>query len=58
VLLAAESTRDPAAESGLRQGLPFLEMLLVGPEDFDRLVHVTFASDRNRVPKGMIEVVL
>ena len=27
------------------------------PEDFNELVQITFASDRDRVPKGMIEVI-
>ena len=56
VLLAAELSKDTVAEVELLQGLPFLEIFLVGPEDFDEFVHVTFASDRKQVPKGMIEV--
>jgi len=57
VLLAAESAMDIAAEDELVKGLPFLEIALVGPEDFDELVNLTFASDRYGVPKGMIEVI-
>jgi len=49
--------RDNAAEEELRTGLPFLEIALVGPEDFDELVNVTFASDRYGASKGMIELI-
>jgi hypothetical protein len=58
VLLAADSTSDPIAEAELLQGLPFLEILLVGPEEFDEIVNVTFASDRHGFLKGIVEVVL
>lgn len=58
VLLAAESTTDLDAEEELLEGLPFLEILLVGTDDFDELVNFTFASDRYSASKGMIEVVL
>jgi hypothetical protein len=50
--------RDRSAIKQLRSGLPFLEMKLVGQEDFDDFVNVTFGTDRMGVPKGMIEVVL
>ncbi len=48
--------RDRSAVKELRGGLPFLEMKLVGQEDFDGYVNVTFGTDRVGVPKGMIEV--
>jgi len=48
---------DPGAEAELREGLPFLEIAIVGQEDFDELLNVTFASDRYGAPKGMIEVI-
>lgn len=57
VLLAAEAEIDAAAEDELLKGLPFLEIALVGPADFDELVNLTFASDRYGLSKGMIEVV-
>jgi hypothetical protein len=56
VLLGADPTQNPTAEDELLQGLPFLEILLVGTDDFNRLVNVTFASDRFGASKGMIEV--
>jgi hypothetical protein len=58
VLLAAESPIDLDAEEELDAGLPFLAISLVGQADFDELVNVTYASDRDCVEKGMIEVVL
>jgi hypothetical protein len=56
VLLGADPTQNQTAEDELLQGLPFLEILLVGNDDFNRLVNVTFASDRLGTSKGMIEV--
>jgi hypothetical protein len=50
--------RDRSAVKQLRGGLPLLEMKLVGQEDFDDFVNVTFGTDRMGVPKGMIEVIL
>lgn len=57
VLLASDSSSDPAAEDELLKGLPFLQIALVGIEDFNELVNVTFASDRFGAFKGMVEVV-
>ena len=57
VLPAVGSVVDMAEEDELLKGLPFLEIALVGLEDFEELVNVTFASDRHGVAKGMIEVV-
>ncbi len=48
---------DVAAEAELDEGLPFLEMKLVGQTDFDEYVNVTFGLDRMGIPKGMIEVI-
>jgi len=50
--------RDQAAEAELLRGLPFLEIDLVNQEDFDVLVETFFATDRQLVPKGMVEVIL
>jgi len=38
-------------------GLPFLEMSLVNQADFDLLVEKFFGTDRQSVPKGMVEVI-
>jgi hypothetical protein len=57
VLLASELVIDLKAESEILQGLPFLDIYLVGPDEFAEFVYVSFASDRFRTPKGMIEVI-
>ena len=57
LLVSPGFPRDKNAEHELREGLPFLEIAIVGQEDFDELLNVTFASDRYGAPKGMIEVI-
>jgi hypothetical protein len=37
--------------------LPFINMELVDPRAFQQFTERTFATDRNLVPKGMVEVV-
>jgi hypothetical protein len=58
VLLAVENSTDPVAEEELDAGLPFLAISLVGKQEFEELVNITYASDRDRIEKGMVEVVL
>jgi hypothetical protein len=58
VLLFVPGTRrDRDAVKELRAGLPFLDMKLVGQEDFDEFVNIIFGTDRVGVAKGMIEVI-
>jgi hypothetical protein len=57
LLIEAGFPRDKAAEAELLEGLPFLEISLVNQEDFDLLVDRFFATSRDSVPKGMVEVV-
>jgi hypothetical protein len=42
----------------LLAGLAFINMELVDVVAFQQFTEWTFASDRNLVPKGMVEVVL
>ncbi|HZL38284.1 MAG TPA: hypothetical protein VFC78_23425 [Tepidisphaeraceae bacterium] len=56
LLAAATPPADKAAECELLEGLPFLDILLVGQTDFDYFVNRFFASDRALEAKGMIEV--
>jgi len=49
--------QDPAAEAELIAGLPFLELSLVSQSDFNVLVNEFFATDRNAIGKGMVEIV-
>ena len=59
VLLTDSVAREGIdTDAELRSGLPFLEIAVVDQTDFDFLVETFFATDRNRVPKGMIEVIL
>jgi len=58
LLLADDYPRDTAASDELIKGLPFMEILRVDAEGFDRLVNRFFATDRHGVAKGMIEVEL
>ena len=58
LLIEAGFPRDKAAEAELVGGLPFLEINLVNRADFKVLVEDFFATDRQLVAKGMVEVVL
>jgi hypothetical protein len=49
---------DPTADEELDAGLPFIDMKRVGADQFDLFVKDIFATDRDEVPKGMIEVLL
>ena len=58
LLIGPGFPRDAEAEQELLDGLPFVELKIVGAEDFTLFVERIFASDRQAIPKGMIEVVL
>ena len=58
LLLGPGFPRDAEAEAELQEGLPFLNMHAVEEEAFAWLVDSFFATDRQGIPKGMIEVVL
>ncbi len=57
LLFRSGARKTRAAFLELRQGLPFLDIALAESADFDEFVNVTFAVDRDGVPKGMIEVI-
>jgi len=48
--------RDSAAAQQLLAGLPFLELKIVEKDEFDLYAEVVFASDREFVGKGIVEV--
>jgi hypothetical protein len=50
--------KDAAAEAELVEGLPFLDIKLVRQDGFDEFVNEFFATDRQRVPKGIVELIL
>ena len=56
LLIGAGFPSDETAEAELVAGLPFLELSLVNQGDFDLLVDEFFATDRQSVGKGMVEV--
>jgi hypothetical protein len=47
---------DPLAEAELLAGLPFINMELVDLEGFRQFTERTYATDRDLVAKGMVEV--
>ena len=57
LLIGPRFPQDSAAESELLVGLPFLEIALVSREAFAVLTETFFATDRQYIEKGMIEVV-
>lgn len=56
LLIGPRFPQDKAAAAELLDGLPFINMELVDAEAFDQFTQRTFATDRELVPKGMIEV--
>ncbi len=57
LLIESGFPADAEAESQLNAGLPFLEMKLVEPPEFDVFVNDVFGTDRMGVPKGVIEII-
>ena len=47
-----------AAEQVLEEGIPFLELQFVDEQGFAYFVERFFATDRDGINKGMIEIVL
>ena len=58
LLTGMDFPRDRAAEREIRSGLPFLEIDLVRQKTFDFMVNNVFATDRQWMPKGVVEVIL
>ncbi len=50
--------RNRKAYRELKAGLPFLDMAIAEQEEFDEFISDVFATDRDEIPKGMIEVIL
>jgi hypothetical protein len=57
LLIGPGFPQDENAEEELLGGLPFVNMELVDQQAFEQFTQKTFATDRDLVPKGMIEVV-
>ncbi len=58
LLIGPDFPRDATALGELSAGLPFVNMELVDQDAFQQFTEAIFATDRERVPKGMIEVIL
>jgi hypothetical protein len=56
LLIGPGFPKDQAAEAELGAGLPFINFELVELEAFRQFTEKTFATDRNQVPKGLVEV--
>ena len=56
LLIGPDFPRNAAAETELLAGLPFINLELVDQEAFQHFTERTFATDRNSVVKGMLEV--
>jgi hypothetical protein len=58
LLTARDFPRDSEAAEELSGGLPFLDLEMVEEREFAMLVEEVFASDRDSIPKGVVEVLL
>jgi hypothetical protein len=58
LLPLADFPRNLKAAKELSEGLPFIDLQLVELDDFLFLINVIYGSDRDAVPKGVIEVIL
>jgi len=56
LLIGPGFPRDVAAESELLAGIPFINMELVDEDAFEQFTQNTFATDRDLIPKGLVEV--
>lgn len=56
LLIGSDFPSDGETEADLLAGLPFINLELVDVAGFRQFTERTFATDRNLVPKGMIEV--
>lgn len=56
LLIGADYPRDAAADRELQVGLPFINFELVLEEGFREFTRDVFATDRNLVSKGMVEI--
>lgn len=57
LLIGADFPRNATAEAELLARLPFINLELVDSEGFQQFTERTYATDRNLIPKGMVEVI-
>jgi len=59
VLLTGQGyPRDQIADREILAGLPFLEIAVVKQDAFNFLVDTMYATNRQQIPKGVVEVIL
>lgn len=58
LLLSVDFPRDETAAADLNEGLPFVDLHLTEAKEFVMMVEHLYASDRDAVPKGVLEVIL
>ena len=57
LLLVPGSSVDASAQDELTAGFPFLEIQVVEQDGFEYLIERFFATDRDSIPKGVVEVI-
>jgi len=58
LLIGLNYPAEQSADEELAAGLPFIDLKRVRADQFELFVQEIFATDRDDIPKGMIEVVL
>jgi hypothetical protein len=58
LLLSADFPLDPDAAADLNDGLPFVDLHMAEHKEFAIIVEQLYGSDRDSVPKGVIEIIL
>lgn len=58
LLLGRDYPKEKSAVEVLADGLPFIQMYMVEAEEYNYFTQQFYATDRNNVPKGMVEVIL
>ncbi len=58
LLIGMDYAEDENAAKMLRDGIPFLDLQLVEDTEFGLLVNEIFGTDRDLLPKGVVEVLL
>jgi hypothetical protein len=58
LLLSTDFPLDATAAAALAEGLPFIDLHMTEMREFRIMIEQLYASDRNAVPKGVIEVIL
>lgn len=58
LLIVPDQAPDPAVLDEIDEGFPFLDIHSAEPSEFALLVEQFFATDRDGIPKGLVEVIL